>query len=598
MLAAESEQGMPDMTEAHKHLIYRLGFIVLLVLAVYGNTLNHGFVWDDNDIIVNNPLLDNLGNIPKFFLSEDKVATATGYYRPMTYVSFALDRAIWGANPVGFNITNLVLHILVALLFYSVIEALFKKEQLAFVAAVIFALHPIAGETVNFHAGGRNTLLSACFALLSLYYYIQGKHLPGAACFTLAIFSKEFALLLPMVFLMYDYRLQRKKISFSSYIPYLIPVVCYLSLRSFAVQKANFLDNIHLSGQLWMAPYLAARYLLNMIFPFQLKVMYDESTTIYVCILSLLVVALLVGALFLIKKHDELVFSDFWFLLFLLPVVNIIPIPANSLMADRYAYFSLMGFALGLAAFLCKAGKRGATAMVVILCAIYSFYDIRQNSVWKDDGTLFTRMANDAPEMFIGYRNLGLYYYNRGDLVKAGHYLAAACSKPDIPAPYLVGAASIFMEANKPEKAEELLLKALKLEPANPEPYLLLNKIYEQKGNKELADSYMVRAREAIPGFETELGKMAEDFCREGEKFIAERKRAQAANILRRALLVKPDYVPALVAMGHLCYEQGDFANARRHFEKVISLDPSNKAAHDYLPLLHQEQGRPAEVQR
>jgi hypothetical protein len=61
--------------------MYRLGLIVLLVSAVYGNTLNHGFVWDDNDIIVNNPLLEKFGNIPQFFLSEDKVSISTGYYR-------------------------------------------------------------------------------------------------------------------------------------------------------------------------------------------------------------------------------------------------------------------------------------------------------------------------------------------------------------------------------------------------------------------------------------------------------------------------------------------------------------------------------------
>ena len=551
------------MTDAHKHLMYRLGLIVLLVSAVYGNTLNHGFVWDDNDIIVNNPLLEKLGNIPQLFLSEDKVSISTGYYRPMTYISFALDRAIWGLNPLGFNITNLVLHILVALLFYAVIVALFKKERLALVAALLFSLHPIAGETVNFHAGGRNTLLSACFALLSLFFYIKGKHVPAVACFIFAIFSKEFALLLPLVFLFYDYRLQQKKVRFSTYIPYFIPIVCYLTLRSFAVQKANFMGTITFSKQLWLTPYLVTRYLLNMIYPFQLKVMYDESTNIYICIICLLVVILLAGAIFMFRRDKELPFSACWFLLFLLPVINIIPLVSNSLIADRYAYFSLMGFALGLATFICKADKRGVTVAVVIICAVYAITDFRQNNVWKDDETLFTRMAKDAPEMFIGYRNLGLYYYNKGDIANTERYIAIACSKPDIPPPCLTGAASIFLEANKLDKAEELLLKSLKREPANPEPYILLKMIYEQKGNRQLADSYLVKARASIPAFEIELTRMAEVFCYEGEKFIAERKFANAANILRRALLVKPDYAPALVAMERLNYEQGNFANAR-----------------------------------
>ena len=107
------------MTDSQKNLIYRFGFIIILVAAVYGTTLTHGFVWDDNNVIVQNPLLENLGNIPRFFLSEDMAMGPTGYYRPLTYISFALDRALWGLNPAGFHLTNLVLHILVVLLFHA-----------------------------------------------------------------------------------------------------------------------------------------------------------------------------------------------------------------------------------------------------------------------------------------------------------------------------------------------------------------------------------------------------------------------------------------------------------------------------------------------
>jgi len=430
-----------------------------------------------------------------------------------------------------------------------------------------------------------------------LLFYIKGKHVKSVVCFTFAIFSKEFALLLPLIFLFYDYRLQQKKFSFSIYIPYLIPIVSYLALRSLAVQKANFLESFRFSSQLLVTPYLAVRYLLNMIYPFQLKVMYDESTTIYIGILCLLVIILLTGAIFFFRKQKELQISAFWFLLFLLPVVNIIPLHTNTLIADRYAYFSLMGFALALATIICKRNGRVITVAVVLLCTLYILTDFRQNDVWKDDETLFTRMAKDAPEMFIGNRNLGLYYYNKGDMANALRNLAIACTKPDIPPLYLTGAASMFVEANKPDEAEKLLFMSMKRDPTNPEPYILLKMIYEQKGNRELSGSYLVKARESIPGFEKELVYMAEDFSREGEKFIAERKHNNAKNILWRALLVKPDYVPALVAMGRLDYEQGNFMNARRHFEKVITLDPSNKSAYYYLSLVNQKMGNAEKAQ-
>ena len=586
------------MTDTQKSLMYRLVLITLAVLAAYGNILNHGFVWDDFDIIVNNPLLEKLGNIPQFFLTEDKVVAATGYYRPITYVSFALDRAIWGLNPVGFNITNLVLQILVSLFFFAVIRAIFKKEQLALVAALIFALHPLAVETVNFHAGGRNTLLSALFTLMSLFFYLREKRAASVACFTLAIFSKEFALLLPMVFLFYEVRLQRKKVRFTDYLPYLIPVLCYLTLRSFAIQKANFLETIRFSSQLWLTPYLAVRYLLNMIFPFQLKVMYDEQTSVTVCAICLVLVIFLISALFWVRKRDEVVFADYWFLLFLLPVVNIIPIVSNTLIADRYAYFSLMGFALGLATLICKLNGPVRTACVVILCAAFFLVDFRQNGVWKNEATLFTRMAQDAPQMSIGPRNLGLYYYNRGDLATSVKHLLASCTRPDIQPVQLVGTASMFVEANQPDQAEALLLKALPMDRANPETYLMLKMIYDKKGNAVLAQSCLDQARQSIPGLEAERAKQAAAFCREGDKFRAERKFLNAANILWRALLINPDSVAALAGMGHVKLEQGDPDGAATYLNRAIALDPSHAEAHYLLSKLYQRQGKGAEAQR
>ena len=192
------------MTDTQKSLTYRLGLIVLLVLVAYGSILSHGFVWDDFDIIVHNPLLASLENIPRFFLTEDKVVAATGYYRPITYLSFALDRALWGVNPLGFNITNLLLHIWSSPSFYLAVREIFRKEKLAFYAAIVFALHPLAvrdGELPCRRPEHAAVCLSSRPALL---FSSSGRGGSSVLFFTLAIFSKEFALLLPAVFLFYD----------------------------------------------------------------------------------------------------------------------------------------------------------------------------------------------------------------------------------------------------------------------------------------------------------------------------------------------------------------------------------------------------------
>ena len=178
------------MIDPQKKLLYRCAFIAILLVAVYSSTLTNRFVWDDLDVIVKNRLLESFTNLPKLFFYEDRTGDGlTGYYRPVTYISFLIDRSIWGLNPVGFNITNIILHIVAVLLFYRVLFALFKKDQMALVAALLFALHPVAVESVNFHAGGRNTLLSACFSLLALFLYINKRWVPAVFSFTLAIFS-------------------------------------------------------------------------------------------------------------------------------------------------------------------------------------------------------------------------------------------------------------------------------------------------------------------------------------------------------------------------------------------------------------------------
>ena len=584
------------MNDSQKQLTYRRGIIILLVLAVYAATLTHGFVWDDTYIIVNNPLLEKLGNIPHFFLSEDTIEDSTGYYRPLTYISFALERALWGVNPVGYHSTNLVLHILVVLLFYAVISALFKKERLAFVAALVFALHPVAGETVNFLAGGRNTLLSACFGLLSLLFYVRKKPVPALVSFTLAIFSKEFALLLPVVFVFYDFRLQREKFRIRRYIPFLIPIAGYLTLRSYAVQKANFLAEIGFSNII-TAPYLVVRYALNLLIPVQLKVLYSPQPDMAIGIVCSVVVVVMMGAIFFFRKHDELLFSACWFFLFLLPVINIIPLHTTTMLADRYAYFSLMGFALCLAFVICKLNGRAMTVGIVTLCTLYAFIDFSQNSIWKNEVELFTRMTKDAPDTFVGFKNLGLSYYKKGEITHAVNNLEAADSKTDIPTKFLIGDAYIFWKENMPDKAEKSLFKVLDREPLNPEPYLILMMMHEQYGNKIRAQSYRDKVEEMGHEIDEVLSNRTIELCRAGETFLSRRQYIDAEIFFWQALKINPEFIPALVDMGSMKAEQGDYANAVRYLNKALAIDPLHPPAHYNLSMVYRMQGKIADAQ-
>jgi tetratricopeptide (TPR) repeat protein len=326
--------------------------------------------------------------------------------------------------------------------------------------------------------------------------------------------------------------------------------------------------------------------------------MYDIRPHLAILIVCIVVGVLLLAAVYFFRKRDEIFTSLCWFLLFLFPVINIIPLNSTSLMADRYAYFSLMGFALGMAALICKEDGRIVVTVTVMLLAFYSIIDIKRNSIWKNEVSLFTEMTMDTPGKLIGFRNLGLYYYRNGDIARAAFNLEAADSKPDCTVKYLMGDAFIFWKENLLDKAERTLLRIQSMDQGNPEPYLLLALISEQKGDPVAAKQY----REKLQGLVGDISKVLEDrtveLCSLGEKYIAKRQYVNAEIYLWQALKINPGYIPALIDMGSLKAEEGDLVRAAQYLSKALTLDPMNASVHYNLATVYRMQGRFADAQQ
>jgi protein O-mannosyl-transferase len=585
------------MTDEQKKFWIPLALIALATLAVYVNTFGHGFVWDDTQIIVENPMLRSLRNIPRLLFMEDRFAEASsGYYRPVTYLSFALDHALWGLNALGYNLSNLLLHMAAAMVFYRLLLAIFARENLALVAALLFALHPVAGETVNFHAGGRNTLLCACFALSAFLFHIGRKQWPALAFFTLAIFSKEFALLLPVVLFSYDRFLRREARSWTSYLPYLLSIAGYLTCRSLVVEKANPISLSGLSDRLLTIPRIAVHYLFNMVLPVDLKTIYDVGPTSAAAALgyaALLAAAVVPCVLF--RKRAEVAASYLWFFLFLLPVSNLIPL-GSAQMADRYVYFSLMGFCLGAAFLICQANRKTVLVIAAAICSCFAAVDVQRNHYWQDDGTFFTRATQDSPELVVGYLNLGVHYFNTGDLVNAEKYLSLAYAKNSKVSKTVHTLLSVYWETGNLGKAAGLMTRAMEANPADPEPYIMLHRIYRRSGDQALAESYHARAVALFPQVEEMMTARAATLCKEGEQLVAEKQGVSAQRKFQAALLMNAGFVPALIDLGSLAAEKGDLPRAVDYFAQAASLAPSNPMAHYNLAVAYGLLGRKPEA--
>ena len=148
-------------------------FLVLsaVTMAVYWVSFFNGFVWDDEFIIAKNPAIRQITSLPDLLLSPDVVKP---YYRPLNRATYLLDYWLFGMNPLPFHAVNIVIHLLNVFLLYLVCCKVATDRVSAFIAALIFAVHPINTESVNF-ISARNNLLSLFFSLGAFLTFILHK---------------------------------------------------------------------------------------------------------------------------------------------------------------------------------------------------------------------------------------------------------------------------------------------------------------------------------------------------------------------------------------------------------------------------------------
>ncbi|MFC1496767.1 glycosyltransferase family 39 protein, partial [Candidatus Margulisiibacteriota bacterium] len=215
--------------------------LFLFTFLAYSNSFTNGFVWvDRSQIVQKGMIMENPGDLARVFTSNlasfKQVSKSGGYYRPMVNLSFTLDHLVWGLNPVGFHISSFLLHLLVVYLIYILILMIFQEKRLAFVAALIFAIHPIHTSAVSW-ISGRADLLAAFFLLLSFVFYIKNEKAKKLSTYIFALLfffgsllSKEIGIVLPLVLLVYGLQIG-EKLNLKKIIPFFLVGFVYLIIR-------------------------------------------------------------------------------------------------------------------------------------------------------------------------------------------------------------------------------------------------------------------------------------------------------------------------------------------------------------------------------
>ena len=188
-------------------------FIILLRLIVYIPAMRGSFIWDDDDYVTKNPLLNSLAGLRRVWFSTDQPSQ----YFPLTYTIFWIQKRIWGLNPIGYHLVNLLLHSINVLLVWIFLRRLAIKG--AWLAACIFAIHPVQVETVAWITELKN-ILSCMFYILSLNFwlsFVKNKrsrkykyYLLSLFLYVLALFSKTTACTLPAALILLLWLLNKR----------------------------------------------------------------------------------------------------------------------------------------------------------------------------------------------------------------------------------------------------------------------------------------------------------------------------------------------------------------------------------------------------
>ncbi|MCJ7740343.1 tetratricopeptide repeat protein, partial [Candidatus Microgenomates bacterium] len=457
------------------YLLIGISFL-LLTFFCYHNILNNKLFYDDEELIYKNAYVADLRYFPKYF-SENMVAGAgktSNMYRPVLLLSFAIDHAIWGNNPIGYHLTSILLHAANAFLIFLLIQRLFQRKILAFFTALLFIIHPIQTEAVAY-ASGRTDLLCSFFILLSLLFFLKKNILPAAVFFILAILSKETAIILPFLLILISLKLPAIIALFFS-----IDFV-YLILRLTTLNFGNTL-NFYQTGNLYSQnlfvrlltfPSAFFQYLQLLIFPKELifarNMTYVTSITNPAVIMFLLIT---IGLFLLINKTKNkiLLFSAGWFFLTILPVSGIIPI--NSIAAEHYLYLPSIGLFFLVASIFFFIWQKFSshnhrTILSVICLTVFGLLIVRtiaRNNDWHDPITFYTRSLAQSPWHLPMRHNLAMAYAEnrQTDLAIAEYKNLIALS--DIYPNTHHNLANIYKEQGKYQEAEEEYQKAIVLD--------------------------------------------------------------------------------------------------------------------------------------
>jgi protein O-mannosyl-transferase len=560
-----------------KLIIFFTIVLAVITFTIYFNSLSNKFVFDDKVIISENNFIKNISNIKNLFVPKEYFAQTNEFsYRPIATISYFINYFIWKNNPYGFHLSNIVFHIFNVLLIFFISNKIFKKEVYSFIAAIIFAVHPAISETV-LCASYNEDLLACFFFLLAFLIYLNNNKnslFLSSLFFFIALLSKEMALTFPVIIFVYELIFseenKKNKMTISKKISnffrnkknyifsYCLTVLLFLLLRFIIFNNPSHLESdsgSNIFERLIFIPYNLLQFIKIIFVPVNLSADYYfsypqsffnlENIVSYILFISILI------SLYFIYRYNKIItFGILWFLLTLLPVLNIILI--YNPVAERYLYIPAVGFSFIIAGIFSiyepRIENRNFKFSYIIKCiliiSIFIFYSTILNSRikdWKDDEHLWNNTIKVNPKSYFAYNELGLQYFKKGEIEKSiDMFEKAKIIKPEFDVTYY-NLGSVYFSQNRFDNAIINFKKAIDLNDKNPLYFNNLGSSYFQLNNFEEAVKQYQKAVELNSNFIDALKNLIISYKKLGQIYKNQGKYKEATEIWNSALQILPD---------------------------------------------------------
>ncbi len=596
--------------------------VAIAVVLVFLPALHNGFVaWDDPKNFLENDSYRGLA-VPQ--LRWMWTTTLMGHYVPVSWMSLGLDYVLWGMNPAGYHLTNIVLHAANAALLYFIARRLLRAtghhafrehpRRLTFAAAtaaLLFALHPLRVESVAW-VTERRDVLSCLFLFASVLAYLRAIDPPrtrgswywlAVFLFVASVLSKATAMTLPLVLLVIDvYPLRRvggearwwSGVARRVYLEIVPFVVVGVSAAVISILVLHPPQQLSLAAKVAVSAYSLVFYLWKTAVPLRLSPLYEMPQQVNPLaarfLASYAAIAILGVFVWRVRrKLPGLAASAVAFVILTLPMLGIVQ-NGPQIAADRYTYFAAPALTMAVAEWLFSLQSvLNAALPIGIGAGLVALGGLtwNQTKVWHDSATLWAHVVRLDDSSSFGHVGLARLAYDQGDMESAvRHYERAVAIDPRY-AEGFNNLGNALVRLGNTDRAIEEYEHALAINPAFAEAHNNLGSALARRGDIPRAIAEFQRALDIKPSYAEAHNNWGAALARAGDA-------ASAIEHYQRAVEIDSTYVDGYTNWGNALVRLGRPALAERQYEAALRLRPDDADAHRNLGVALAQEGRMA----